>query len=76
MPTIAVTRIGGQSFVFAVESDNSQGQPRQVVHQKPVKLGNVQGDSYQVLEGIKPGDRIAVSNILKLREGAPVQPEA
>ena len=76
LPTIAVTRIGGQSFVFVVEQDSAQGQPRQVVHQRPVKLGEVQGDSYQTLDGVKAGDRIVVSNILKLRDGAAVQPES
>jgi hypothetical protein len=34
----------------------------------------VQNDRYPVLEGIKVGDRVAVSNILKLRDGAPIQP--
>jgi RND family efflux transporter MFP subunit len=76
VPTTAVTRIGGQSFVFAVEEDTSQGEPRQVVHQRPVKLGDVQGDGYQVMEGVKVGDRIAVSNTLKLRDGSPVQPQS
>ncbi|MBW4539766.1 MAG: efflux RND transporter periplasmic adaptor subunit [Myxacorys chilensis ATA2-1-KO14] len=76
IPTTAVTRIGGQSFVFAVDEDTSQGEPRQVAHQRPVKLGDVQGDSYQVTEGIKAGDRIAVSNTLKLRDGSPVQPQS
>jgi RND family efflux transporter MFP subunit len=76
IPTKAVTRIGGQSFVFVVDEDRSQGEPRQVVHQRPVKLGTVQGDRYQTLDGIKAGDRIAVSNILKLREGVSVQPES
>jgi hypothetical protein len=39
-----------------------------------VKLGEVQNDQYPVLDGIKTGDRLAVSNILKLRDGAPIQP--
>ncbi|MBC7973218.1 MAG: efflux RND transporter periplasmic adaptor subunit [Verrucomicrobia bacterium] len=76
IPTEAVNRIGGQSFVYVVEEDRSQEKPQIVVHQKPVKLGDVQNDRYPVLEGVETGDRIATSNILKLREGAPIQPES
>ncbi|MHC5760442.1 efflux RND transporter periplasmic adaptor subunit [Nostoc sp.] len=75
IPTQVVNRIGGQSFVYVVEEDKSKQKPQFVVHQKPVKLGEVQSERYPVLEGIKPGDRIAVSNILKLRDGIPVQPQ-
>jgi RND family efflux transporter MFP subunit len=75
IPTQVVNRIGGQSFVFVVEEDKSKQKPQFVVHQKPVKLGEVQNDRYPILEGIKPGDRIATSNILKLRDGAPIQPQ-
>ncbi|MHC5740006.1 efflux RND transporter periplasmic adaptor subunit [Nostoc sp.] len=83
--TQVVNRIGGQSFVYVVEEnksqekvveeDKSKQKPQFVVHQKPVKLGEVQSERYPVLEGIKPGDHIAVSNILKLRDGIPVQPQ-
>lgn len=76
IPTEAVNRIGGQSFVYVVEEDKSTEKPQLVVHQKPVKLGEAQSDRYPVLEGIEADDRIATSNILKLREGAPIQPES
>lgn len=75
IPTQAVNRIGGQSFVYVVEEDRSKEKPQFVVHQKPVKLGDVQNDRYPILEGVKVGDRVATSNILKLRDGAPIQPE-
>ncbi|MEH2065646.1 MAG: efflux RND transporter periplasmic adaptor subunit [Nostoc sp.] len=76
IPTQVVSRIGGQSFVFVVQEDKSKEKPQFVVHQKPVKLGEVQSDAYPILEGIKPGDRLAVSNLLKLRDGVPVQPQS
>ena len=76
IPMQAVNRIGGQSFVYVVEEDRSKEKPQFVVHQKPVKLGEVQNDLYPILEGIKAGDRVATSNILKLRDGAPIQPES
>ncbi len=76
IPTQAVNRIGGQSFVYVVEEDRSKEKPQLVVRQKPVKLGDVQNDRYPILEGIKAGDRVATSNILKLRDGASIQPES
>ncbi|MBW4693481.1 MAG: efflux RND transporter periplasmic adaptor subunit [Lyngbya sp. HA4199-MV5] len=75
IPTDAVNRVGGQSFVYVVQEDRSKEKPQFVVHQKPVKLGDVQNDRYPILDGVKAGDRIATSNILKLRDGAPIQPD-
>lgn len=76
VPTTAVSRIGSQSFVFvAQEKTTEDGQTMQVVSQRPVKLGSLQADSYQVIEGLQAGEKIAVSNILKLRDGLPIAPE-
>jgi RND family efflux transporter MFP subunit len=75
IPVQAVNRMGGQNFVYVVEENSSQQPPQFVVQLKPVKLGEVQNDQYPILEGVKEGDRIAVSNILKLRDGVPIQPE-
>ncbi|WOD37028.1 efflux RND transporter periplasmic adaptor subunit [Nodosilinea sp. E11] len=76
VPLTAVTRIGGQGFVYVVETQEKDGKTAQVVTQRPVKLGELQGDRYEILEGIQTGDTIAVSNTLKLRNGAPVQVES
>jgi multidrug efflux pump subunit AcrA (membrane-fusion protein) len=77
VPTTAITRIGGQAFVFVVEEKtNEAGEKQQVVSQRPVQLGPVQGNSYVITEGLKSGDQVATTNILKLRDGAPVQPES
>ncbi|XGV99499.1 MAG: efflux RND transporter periplasmic adaptor subunit [Leptolyngbya sp. BL-A-14] len=77
VPTTAVTPIGGQNFVFVAEDKtDDQGKTQTVAHQLPVTLGNIQGQSYQVLKGLKPGDRVIVSGVARLRDGAPVKPEA
>lgn len=77
VPTTAITRVGGQAFVFVVEQKPAEsGEAQQVVTQRPIELGNVQGNNYVVKEGLKPGDKIATTNILKLRDGAPIQPES
>ena len=40
-----------------------------------MKLGNLQGNEYQVLEGLEPGDTIVVSGLLNLRDGVPIDPQ-
>lgn len=76
IPTEAVTRIGNQPFVFvAEESKDKQEKPLMTVNQRPVQLGPIQGSNFQVTEGLKAGERIAVSNILRLRNGIPITPE-
>jgi len=76
VPTVAVTRLGNQSFVFvATQETNDQGQPLQVAAQRPVQLGAIQGSNYRVLEGLQVGDRVVVTNILKLRDGLPITPQ-
>lgn len=74
IPIEAVSRLGGQTFVFVAEkpAQAQPGQPQLVARQKPVKLGPIQGNSYQVLEGLEPGERIVVSGLLNLRNGAPI----
>ncbi|OWY69374.1 efflux transporter periplasmic adaptor subunit [cyanobacterium TDX16] len=84
VPTTAINRIGGQNFVYVAESAPQQqqsqqaqsGQPQLIARQKPVKLGSIQGNNYQVLEGLKPGERIVTSGLLNLRDGAPIAPES
>ena len=44
-----------------------------VAAQQPIKLGSIQAQEYQVISGLKEGDRIAVSNILSLRDGASIK---
>ncbi|OKH49702.1 efflux transporter periplasmic adaptor subunit [Calothrix sp. HK-06] len=76
IPTVAVTRIGGQSFVFVTENKTVNGKPTQIVHQRLVRLGDIQGSNYQVTSGLQGGETIVTSGILKLREGAPIQPQS
>lgn len=71
VPTAAISRIAGQDFVFVAQEQSS----KMVARQKPIKLGDIQGNSYQVLEGLKPGERIVVSGILKLSDGVPIAAE-
>ena len=75
IPTIAVSRLGGQNFVFVAEAADLPAESQTTVYQRPVQLGDVQGNSYRVIEGVEAGENIAVSNILKLSDGVAIQPE-
>jgi RND family efflux transporter MFP subunit len=72
VPTEAVSPIGGQNFVFVAQNSTANGKNQMVASQVPVTLGNIQGQSYQVVSGLKTGDRVIVSGVQKLRNGAPV----
>ncbi len=72
VPVLAVTRVGGQAFVFvAAEKDGKYS-----AHQVPVSLGETLGNTYPVLQGLNPGDKVILSGIQFLQEGVPVQPIA
>ena len=70
VPVLAVTQIGGQSFVYVAKAAG----PGFVAHLVPVTLGETVGNSYPVLGGLGTGDRVIVSGLQFLGEGAPVSP--
>lgn len=73
IPTSAISRVAGKTFVFVAQQ---QGQSPLMAKQKPVKLGEIQGNNYQVLEGLQPGEKLVVSGLQNLSDGAPIQPES
>jgi len=72
VPVIAVSRIGGLYFAFVAESDSKGGF---VVHQKALQVGQIVGNDYVVLDGIKPGDKVVVTGTQFLIDGIPVIPQ-
>jgi RND family efflux transporter MFP subunit len=76
IPTTAMTRIGGDTFVYVVETETSpQGVSQQVARQKRVKLGEIKDNHYQVIEGLQPEDKVIISGLLNLRDGVAIVPE-
>jgi len=71
IPIVSALRINGQYFVYLAE----QGPQGLVARQKPVQLGDVQGNDYVVKGGLKAGDRLIVAGIQKVADGAPIRPE-
>ncbi len=72
VPTTAISRIGAQSFVFIVEEDINNGEATLVAKQRPVQLGSLQGQNYQVLSGVNAGERVVTTGVVKLQDGTPV----
>jgi RND family efflux transporter MFP subunit len=72
VPVLAVNRIGDQYFAFIADPQHNGSF---VARQRPLKLGQMIGNNYAVLEGIKPGERIVVSGTQFLMDGAPVMPQ-
>lgn len=46
---------------------------KDIVEARPVRLGNLDGGNWVVLDGLKPGDRVVVSGLQKIQPGAPVR---
>ncbi|MEO0771465.1 MAG: HlyD family efflux transporter periplasmic adaptor subunit, partial [Cyanobacteria bacterium J06649_4] len=56
----------------APNGGQSEGPPPTVAKLKSVTLGELQGNEYQVLEGLEAGDTIITSGLLNLRDGVPI----
>lgn len=70
VPLTAVNRINAQYFVYVVEKTGEQT----IARQRAVQLGDLVGNDYMLISGLKPGDQLIVSGIQKIGDGAPVQP--
>jgi RND family efflux transporter MFP subunit len=69
VPITSVNRINGQYFCFVAES----GPQGLVARQRPLTVGEIQGNDYVVKSGLKPGDQLITAGIQKIADGAPVK---
>jgi RND family efflux transporter MFP subunit len=70
VPVLAVTRIGGQPFVYVATEVNGGT----VAKQRSVTLGDTIGNDYAVKGGLKQGEKVIVSGTQFLIDGTPVRP--
>lgn len=68
IPILAATRINGQYFAFVAEKSGGAT----VAKQRLLHLGELIGNSYVVLDGIKAGDHVIVEGTQFLVDGVPV----
>ena len=70
VPVLAVSRQGGQSFVFVMQKQNGHF----MAVQTAVTLGDTVGNTYSITSGLNAGDRVIVSGTQFLVNGMPVMP--
>jgi RND family efflux transporter MFP subunit len=71
VPVLAVTRLGGQAFVFLAQQ---AGPGKFIAHEQAVSLGDTVGNDYAVLAGLNNGDKVIVSGTQFLQNNMPVMP--
>jgi membrane fusion protein (multidrug efflux system) len=66
VPERAVAELQGKNFVWVIGADDT-------ATQRAVQVGEAIGGNVLITEGLKPGERIVVEGLQKVREGQPVQ---
>ena len=69
VPQTAVIQTEKTFLVFTLDKENKAAA-------RPVEVGDWVGSDWMILSGLKPGDRVILDNLLKLRSGATVSPQA
>jgi membrane fusion protein (multidrug efflux system) len=67
VPERALVELQGKNFLWVVSPDGKASQ-------RPVTVGEQTDSKFIILDGVKPGERIVVEGLQKVREGAPVTP--
>ena len=72
IPVTSVSRLGGSTFAFVAEDKDG----KMFARQKLVKLGDIAGNDYVVLEGLQPGDKLITTSVQMLVDGMPITPQS
>jgi RND family efflux transporter MFP subunit len=73
VPVVSLNRINGQFFAYVAEPGEGG---TTVARQRAVEPGPVVGNDYVVKSGLKAGEKLIVSGVQKIRDGAPVNVSA
>ena len=68
VPQRAVSELQGNFQVAVLDQQNK-------VSIRPVKVGDRVGTKWIIADGLKPGDRVVVEGVMKLRPGMQVTPK-
>ncbi len=68
IPVLAVSRVNDQYFAFVAEAQNGT----LVARQRPITVGPIVGDAYALLGGVQPDERLVISGVQKLADGASI----
>jgi membrane fusion protein (multidrug efflux system) len=69
VPQTAIIQTEKTFLVFTLDKENKAAS-------RPVQVGDWVGSDWMILSGLKPGDRVILDNLLKLRPGTTVNPQA
>lgn len=69
VPKTAIIFQGEQRFIYVAQEGETLTAQRQAV-----ELGLIQGDAVEVRQGLEPGEKIVISGIQGLSDGAPIMP--
>jgi RND family efflux transporter MFP subunit len=69
IPVVAVSRVSGQYFAFVAEQKDG----KDIARQLPLTLGEISGNDYAVLSGLKAGDQVVVSGGQNLADGMSIK---
>jgi multidrug efflux pump subunit AcrA (membrane-fusion protein) len=70
VPTESVSHQSGQDFVFVAQTDKG----KTIARQLPISLGAIEDTQYQVLKGLKVGEKVITSGVQNLSDGAQIAP--
>ena len=65
VPELALQQVGQQAFLFRVGAEDK-------VDQVPVRIGARRPGWVEIVDGVKPGDRVVVEGIVKLKPGSKI----
>ena len=69
VPQTAVIQTEKAFLVFTLDNESKAAS-------RPVQVGDWIGSDWMILGGLNPGDRVILDNLLKVRPGAVVSPQA
>lgn len=65
LPEKAIVPINDQMFVYVIDD-------QLIAHQKPVTIGRRKPGIVEIIDGIKPGDKVVTEGMIRLRNGVSV----
>lgn len=75
VPRTAINYSSYGTSVYVIEpvEDPQEGEAEKKAVQRFVTVGDARGDFVAIVDGLKEGDEVATSGLLKLRNGQPVK---
>lgn len=70
---ISFNPYGDVAFIVREQGKDKKGEPKLVVSQTFVTVGNTRGDQVAITKGLKEGDTVVVAGQLKLKNGSQVR---